>query len=82
MMHVSALLDALNLTVSFQPMANNPFSVSLHPNKQVDIFATGENGINHIGWLGELQPKVQRNYEIEVPAIYIFELNFNNIFQS
>lgn len=83
MMHMSTIVEPLNLQLNFELMAhNNPFLSSLHPKKRVDIYAMNQSGKVHIGWVGELHPKVQRNYEIDTVDVYVFELNFKHVFQA
>jgi len=83
MKHIDILGQSLNIEVAFQILQDHPFNTTLHPKKCVQISViTNDTKSVAFGWLGDLHPKVKRNYGCENTDIYLFELNIDNLLSA
>ena len=67
---IEGLLEKLGVQASFEP-SKDP---GLHPIKQAEVIIGG----TRIGVLGELHPKVARNFDIN-ESVFLFEIDINTL---
>ena len=76
--HIGLVLKPFGLDLSFELLpTSHPFFKALYPKRSLLVLLDKKP----VGWLGELHPKVKKEFGIEVPCLG-FELNLTELFKQ